>query len=158
MPDAGLSGTSSATAWILCSWTFCLRSHRVCCPQTSSIYGTWTTAITVVSEGVDRALATSLAQEGARRVLLARNLDRLEEPMATPTDACAVPVAVTGFASVQAAVATPGPVDGVIRGSQVPPDALALPTTAIEKTMRQGLVIAPCHFSCQLLLRQQLQA
>lgn len=66
------------------------------------------------SEGLGRALAGLLAGEGARLVLTARNAERLDALAATLPDARALPMDVTDDASVRAAAADLGEIDGVI--------------------------------------------
>lgn len=67
------------------------------------------------SEGLGRALAASLAAEGARLVLSARNQARLEElASALPGGADVVPVDISSLASVRQARETAGEIDGLI--------------------------------------------
>ncbi|MCH2166248.1 MAG: SDR family NAD(P)-dependent oxidoreductase [Oceanicola sp.] len=67
------------------------------------------------SEGLGRALAEGLSRRGAHLVLSARNRDRLEElAAALPGAAEALPMDISDSASVRAAAAEMGPVDGVI--------------------------------------------
>lgn len=66
------------------------------------------------SEGLGRALAGLLAAKGARMILSARNPERLDALAATLPHARALPLDVTDSASVQAAVAKLGRIDGVI--------------------------------------------
>ena len=67
------------------------------------------------SEGLGRALAEGLSRRGAHLVLSARNRDRLEElAAALPGSAEALPMDISDSASVRAAAAEMGPVDGVI--------------------------------------------
>jgi short-subunit dehydrogenase len=66
------------------------------------------------SEGLGRALAKELSEAGARVVLSARNTERLESLKAKLTGARAVALDVTNLEAVRSAVATVGPVDGVI--------------------------------------------
>jgi len=67
------------------------------------------------SEGLGQALAERLSAAGAEVILSARNADRLAE-VATrlPGKALAVPVDVADSASVRAAAAAAGPLDGVV--------------------------------------------
>ncbi|OWU83383.1 short-chain dehydrogenase [Oceanicola sp. 22II-s10i] len=69
------------------------------------------------SEGLGRDLARQLAAEGARLVLSARSEDRLKSLADDLPDARALPLDVTDLASVRAAVAEAGNVDGVIYGA-----------------------------------------
>jgi NADP-dependent 3-hydroxy acid dehydrogenase YdfG len=67
------------------------------------------------SEGLGRALAVEMSRAGASLVLSARDLDRLEAlAAALPGPARAVAVDVTDAASVEAAAAAVGPVDGLV--------------------------------------------
>jgi len=66
------------------------------------------------SEGLGRALARALAAEGADLVLSARNAQRLESLSAEWPQSRALPIDVTDMASVRAAAAGLGPVDGVV--------------------------------------------
>ncbi|WP_420395395.1 SDR family NAD(P)-dependent oxidoreductase [Nioella sp.] len=66
------------------------------------------------SEGLGRALAGLMAAEGARMILSARNAERLEALAATLPHAHALPMDVTDNASVRAAIADLGQIDGVI--------------------------------------------
>lgn len=66
------------------------------------------------SEGLGRALAGLMAAKGAHMILSARNAERLETLAATLPHARALPMDVTDNASVQAAVAGLGEIDGVI--------------------------------------------
>ena len=66
------------------------------------------------SEGLGRALAGLLAAEGACMILSARNAERLEDLAATLPNARALPMDVTESASVRAAIADLGQIDGVI--------------------------------------------
>ena len=67
------------------------------------------------SEGLGRALAQSMAERGARLVLSARNAERLADLAASlPGGAEVQACDVADAASVRAAAATIGPVDGVI--------------------------------------------
>ncbi len=66
------------------------------------------------SEGMGRALATRLDEEGASVILSARNADRLEELCATLQNAQVVPLDVTHTDAVRNAAASIGPLDGVI--------------------------------------------
>ncbi len=65
------------------------------------------------SEGLGRALALRLAREGVRLVLSARSEDRLAE-LADETGGEAAPMDVTDTASVEAAIAKVGEVDGIV--------------------------------------------
>jgi NADP-dependent 3-hydroxy acid dehydrogenase YdfG len=67
------------------------------------------------SEGLGQALAERLSAAGAEVILSARNADRLAEVAATlPGKALLVPVDVADSASVRAAAAAAGPLDGVV--------------------------------------------
>ncbi|NDR59263.1 SDR family NAD(P)-dependent oxidoreductase [Aliiruegeria sabulilitoris] len=66
------------------------------------------------SEGLGRALAKELAQEGANLVVSSRNAARLEALVAEIPGAWAVPMDVTDSASVRRAAETVRPIDGVI--------------------------------------------
>jgi short-subunit dehydrogenase len=66
------------------------------------------------SEGLGRALATRLDQEGARLILSARNSDRLGQLQHELKDARVLPLDVTDTDAVRAAAATVGLIDGVI--------------------------------------------
>ena len=66
------------------------------------------------SEGLGRALAKKLSDEGAHLVLSARSAGRLESLAADLPHARALPVDVTDMDSVHRAVAELGPVDGLI--------------------------------------------
>jgi NADP-dependent 3-hydroxy acid dehydrogenase YdfG len=67
------------------------------------------------SEGLGAALAARLSAAGAEVILSARNADRLAEVAAAlPGPAQAVPVDVADRASVAAAAAAAGPIDGVV--------------------------------------------
>ena len=67
------------------------------------------------SEGLGRALAQAMAERGARLVLSARNAERLADLAASlPGGAEVQACDVADAASVRAAAATIGPVDGVI--------------------------------------------
>lgn len=66
------------------------------------------------SEGLGRALAKALTEEGARLVLSARSRDRLEELADEIGGAAVVPVDVTDDASVASAVAEVGQIDGLV--------------------------------------------
>jgi len=66
------------------------------------------------SEGLGRALAGLMAEEGARMILSARNAARLEELASSLPGARALPMDVTDDGSVAAAVMALGPIDGVI--------------------------------------------
>lgn len=67
------------------------------------------------SEGLGQALAERLSGAGAEVILSARNADRLAEVAAgMPGRALAVPVDVADSASVRAAAAAAGPLDGVV--------------------------------------------
>lgn len=66
------------------------------------------------SEGMGRALATRLDEEGASVILSARNADRLEELCATLQNAQVVPLDVTDTDAVRNAAVSIGPLDGVI--------------------------------------------
>lgn len=66
------------------------------------------------SEGLGRALAKRLDQDGARVILSARNADRLDQLRGELTDAHVVPLDVTDTKAVRTAAATIGTLDGVI--------------------------------------------
>jgi NADP-dependent 3-hydroxy acid dehydrogenase YdfG len=67
------------------------------------------------SEGLGQALAERLSAAGAEVIVSARNADRLAEVVAgLPGKALAVPVDVADTASVRAAAAAAGPLDGVV--------------------------------------------
>ncbi len=67
------------------------------------------------SEGLGRALAERLSAAGAEVILSARSADRLAEVAATlPGPSLAVPVDVADTASVRAAAAAAGQIDGVV--------------------------------------------
>jgi short-subunit dehydrogenase len=67
------------------------------------------------SEGLGLALAQAMSARGADLILSARDAGRLEAAVATlPGSARALPVDVGSTASVQAAAADLGPVDGVV--------------------------------------------
>jgi NADP-dependent 3-hydroxy acid dehydrogenase YdfG len=67
------------------------------------------------SEGLGQALAERLSAAGAEVILSARNAERLAEVAAgLPGKALAVPVDVADTASVRAAAAAAGPLDGVV--------------------------------------------
>lgn len=66
------------------------------------------------SEGLGRALAKRLDQEGARLILSARSADRLEELRSELQDARVVPLDVTDMQAVRNAAASVGPLDGVV--------------------------------------------
>lgn len=67
------------------------------------------------SEGLGRALAAELSRAGAELVLSARSAERLEELAAgLPGKAEVVPVDVSDRASVEAAAAAAGAVDGLV--------------------------------------------
>ncbi len=67
------------------------------------------------SEGLGQALAERLSAAGAEVILSARNANRLAEVAAgLPGKALAVPVDVADSASVRAAAAAAGPLDGVV--------------------------------------------
>ncbi|MCK0141099.1 SDR family NAD(P)-dependent oxidoreductase [Aliiroseovarius sp. F20344] len=66
------------------------------------------------SEGLGRALAKRLDEEGARVILSARNADRLEQLRGDLNDAQVVPLDVTDTDAVRNAAATIGLLDGVI--------------------------------------------
>lgn len=66
------------------------------------------------SEGLGRALARQLAQEGAHLVLSARNAERLKGLCAEISNARVVPLDVTDMQAVRMAVAEIGHLDGVI--------------------------------------------
>lgn len=66
------------------------------------------------SEGLGREIAAALDRAGARVALSARTGDRLHELVATLSDASAVTMDVTDAASVAAAAAAVGPVDGIV--------------------------------------------
>ena len=67
------------------------------------------------SEGLGLALAQAMSARGADLILSARDPARLDAALATlPNPARALPVDVGSTASVQAAVATLGPIDGVV--------------------------------------------
>lgn len=67
------------------------------------------------SEGLGLALAQKLSRAGAEVILSARSADRLAEAAATmPGRATTLPVDVADAASVRAAAATLGPIDGVV--------------------------------------------
>lgn len=66
------------------------------------------------SEGLGRALAKRLDEEGARVVLSARNAERLENLCYELKNAQVVPVDVTDTEAVREAAASVGPLDGVI--------------------------------------------
>jgi NADP-dependent 3-hydroxy acid dehydrogenase YdfG len=67
------------------------------------------------SEGLGRALAERMSRAGVELVLSARSAERLEELAATlPAKARVVPVDVRDMASVAAAAADAGEVDGVV--------------------------------------------
>ena len=67
------------------------------------------------SEGLGRALAERLSAAGAEVILSARSADRLAEVAATlPGPSMAVPVDVADTASVRAAAAAAGQIDGVV--------------------------------------------
>lgn len=77
------------------------------------------------SEGLGRALASVLDHEGARLVVSARSRERIEGLAAELSDAEAITVDVTDPASVDAAQALVGEIDGVIycAGAYEPVDA-----------------------------------
>jgi short-subunit dehydrogenase len=66
------------------------------------------------SEGLGRALAERLSSQGSKLVLSARNADRLEILAASLGQARVLPMDVTDAASVDAAAAALGEVDGVV--------------------------------------------
>ncbi|WP_424943648.1 SDR family NAD(P)-dependent oxidoreductase [Aliiroseovarius crassostreae] len=66
------------------------------------------------SEGLGRALAKRLDEEGARVILSARSADRLEELRSELQDARVVPLDVTDMQAVRNAAASVGPLDGVV--------------------------------------------
>lgn len=66
------------------------------------------------SEGLGRALAKRLDEEGAHVILSARNADRLEQLRGDLNDAQVVPLDVTDTDAVRNAAATIGLLDGVI--------------------------------------------
>ncbi len=66
------------------------------------------------SEGLGRALAEGLSQQGAHLVLSARNADRLAEICETLPNARAVPFDVTDLEAVRRAVSEAGQVDGLV--------------------------------------------
>ena len=67
------------------------------------------------SEGLGRAVAEGLSRFGARLILSARSAERLEDlAEAVPSRARVLPLDVTDQASVEAAVAEAGPVDGLV--------------------------------------------
>lgn len=66
------------------------------------------------SEGLGRALARRLASEGARLILSARNIERLESLAGTLPGARVLPMDVTNLEDVRQAAAALGPIDGVI--------------------------------------------
>lgn len=67
------------------------------------------------SEGLGRALAETLAAEGATLALSARSADKLEAlARALPTEASAHPLDLRDLASVRAAAGTLGQIDGVV--------------------------------------------
>jgi len=66
------------------------------------------------SEGLGRALAQAMAARGASLILSARQADRLADLAATLPDAVVLPMDVTDPASVAAAAAQLGEVEGVI--------------------------------------------
>lgn len=66
------------------------------------------------SEGLGRALAKRLDEEGARVILSARSADRLEQLRGDLNDAQVVPLDVTDAEAVRSAAASIGALDGVI--------------------------------------------
>jgi short-subunit dehydrogenase len=94
------------------------------------------------SEGLGRALAGLLAAEGAHMILSARNADRLEALAATLPHARALPVDVTDSASVQAAVADLGQIDGVIYCA-----GAYEPMTAQEWNVEEALKVSEVNFT-----------
>ncbi|NOE26692.1 MULTISPECIES: SDR family oxidoreductase [unclassified Ruegeria] len=66
------------------------------------------------SEGLGRALARALGQQGASLILSARNLERLSELCSELPDARAIRCDVTELDSVRSAVAEAGHVDGLV--------------------------------------------
>lgn len=74
------------------------------------------------SEGLGRALAQQLAQEGAHLILSARNTERLESLASELPHARALPMDVTNIDDVQRAAQELGQIDGVIynAGAYVP--------------------------------------
>lgn len=66
------------------------------------------------SEGLGRALAKRLNDEGARLILSARSEDRLEELRRELVSARVLPLDVTDTDAVRKAAAATGPLDGVI--------------------------------------------
>jgi short-subunit dehydrogenase len=94
------------------------------------------------SEGLGRALAGLLTAEGAHMILSARNADRLEALAATLPHARALPMDVTDSASVQAAVADLGEIDGVIYCA-----GAYEPMTAQAWDMDQALKVSEVNFT-----------
>ncbi|WP_127562090.1 SDR family NAD(P)-dependent oxidoreductase [Nioella ostreopsis] len=94
------------------------------------------------SEGLGRALAGLLAAEGAHMILSARNADRLEALAATLPHARALPMDVTDSASVQAAVADLGEIDGVIYCA-----GAYEPMTAQDWDVDQALKVSEVNFT-----------
>ncbi|WP_133488012.1 SDR family NAD(P)-dependent oxidoreductase [Aliiroseovarius marinus] len=66
------------------------------------------------SEGLGRALAQQLSDEGAHLILSARNADRLESLCEGLPNARALPLDVTDLTAVRAAALQVGTIDGVI--------------------------------------------
>lgn len=71
------------------------------------------------SEGLGRALAEKLSQQGAHLILSARNADRLAELCEILPDARAVPFDVTDLNAVRRAVTDVGAVDGLVYNAGV---------------------------------------
>ena len=94
------------------------------------------------SEGLGRALAGLLAAEGAHMILSARNPERLETLAATLPDARALPMDVTDSASVRAAVARLGDIDGVIYCA-----GAYEPMTAQDWNVDQALKVSEVNFT-----------
>jgi short-subunit dehydrogenase len=94
------------------------------------------------SEGLGRALAGLLAAEGAHMILSARNADRLEALAATLPHARALTMDVTDSASVQAAVADLGEIDGVIYCA-----GAYEPMTAQDWDVDQALKVSEVNFT-----------
>ena len=94
------------------------------------------------SEGLGRALAGLMAAEGAHMILSARNAERLETLATTLPDARALPMDVTDSASVQAAVAGLGEIDGVIYCA-----GAYEPMTAQDWNVEEALKVSEVNFT-----------